>query len=223
MSTPSRTRLVAAPLALLSLALFALYVALGTFVSSRPPLAPDRAAATALFDHGAAIAWILTESCFFPVLLTVAIALIAAAWLVPALRARVAFAVLSNLGVWQLSDALKLVFRRARPPHWIVHHETSYSYSSGHATLSLVVYGLWAFFIWRSELPKPVRLVASGALVLWTLGVGWSRLSLGAHYLSDVIGGYLLTAAWLTAGFALCARLGVRLTSRHRAIASEAR
>ena len=47
----------------------------------------------------------------------------------------------------------------------------------------------------RSSLRRP--LIALGALMV--VAVGFSRLGLGVHYLSDVLGGYVLGAAWLTA------------------------
>jgi undecaprenyl-diphosphatase len=112
-------------------------------------------------------------------------------------RGRVLFAIVALLLAWVVSDFFKAVFHRARPADWQLVHESSTSYSSGHATLTVVVYGLWAYFLWNSSLPRPLRLVLSGMLVLWCLIVAWSRLAMGAHYPTDIAGGWLLAAAVL--------------------------
>jgi undecaprenyl-diphosphatase len=89
----------------------------------------------------------------------------------------------------------------------VLHHETSFSYSSGHAMFAVLVYWLWAFFIAQSNLPRDVRAVAAPLLALWGCGVIWSRLSLGAHYPSDLLGGVLLAVAMLSLATAITTSL----------------
>lgn len=101
------------------------------------------------------------------------------------------------LGAWLTSDLFKELFRRARPEQWYALHETSFSYSSGHATLSLVFYGTWMYLLWRTLPSSPSRNVLLGFLGAWIVAIGWSRLALGAHWPTDLLGGYLLGAAWL--------------------------
>ena len=139
---------------------------------------------------------------------------IAFAVIVPSWRGRVAFSVVALLVGWVVSDFFKDLFERARPLDWVGVHETSYSYSSGHATLTLIAYGLWAYYLWRSDLPAPLRAGLSGFLVLWCAIVGWSRLAMGAHYPTDVLGGWLLGLAILAAIRAVAlAFKGVRLSA----------
>lgn len=74
---------------------------------------------------------------------------------------------------------------------------SSYSFPSGHSTMSLVIYGLLAFLISRGW-PAGRRwglMLAAGTLIA---AIGISRLYLGAHWLSDVVGGYALGMAWVT-------------------------
>lgn len=174
-----------------------LYIVLGAYVSSRPPGPLDRAA-EGLVGHGLPLAIVAYRSGLLPAYLAISLIALVAALVLPRWRGRVAFAVAALLASWVVSDFFKGVFHRPRPEDWVLVRETSNSYSSGHATLSLVVYGLWAYFLWRSNLPPAVRLIASGTLMVWCLIVAWSRLAMGAHYPTDLIGGWLLGIAMLT-------------------------
>ena len=187
----------------------ALYVVLGSAVSHAPPHGLDLAG-RAVAGEAPRLALIFTESCWWPVLVTFAIAAIAVAVRYPAWRERVIFAVPTTLITWQVSDALKNVFRRPRPDYWRLIHEPTFSYSSGHAMFALLVYVLWAWFIWNSDLPRNARVVAGPLLALWGCGVIWSRLALGAHYVTDLVGGVLLATAALALANAVAAALRTR-------------
>lgn len=200
-----------APIRYLGIALVAaiLYAGLGLAVSHRPPFGIDLAARP-LAGHAQKLAYVFTESCYWYVLLTYGIAWIVLAVFVPRWRARVVYAIPTMLVTWQLSDFLKNLFKRPRPDYWVLIHEPTYSYSSGHAMFALVVYGLWAWFVWNSDLPRAVRLVLAPLLALWACGIVWSRLALGAHYVTDLIGGILLGTTTL----ALAAAVRAMIRSR---------
>ncbi len=114
---------------------------------------------------------------------------------------------------WVVSNEFKELFRRPRPSHWIVTHETSFSYSSGHCTNSLVFYGFWAYVALRSTLPAFPRVAIAAALLIVSGGIGWSRLALGAHYPTDVLGGYLLGAVILEAAIAFVPQRALGFTA----------
>ena len=114
------------------------------------------------------------------------------AWARPEWRSRAIFSILTTIVAWQTSDALKEFFGRVRPTYWLLHHETSYSYSSGHAMFAVVVYGLWSYYFANSTLAAPLRVLLAAGFAAWPGGVIWSRLALGAHYVTDLIGGVLL-------------------------------
>jgi membrane-associated phospholipid phosphatase len=61
----------------------------------------------------------------------------------------------------------------------------------------VLVFWLWGWFIWNSDLPRSVRVVVAPLFALWGCGVIWSRLALGAHYVTDLIGGVLLAVTAL--------------------------
>ncbi len=172
------------------------YALLGNAVSHVPPHGID-AAARSLAGEAPHIGAIFTESCLWPVLTAFGLAGCIVAIRVPAWRARIVFAVVITLVAWQTSNVLKDLFARPRPPYWLVFHETSFAYSSGHAMFATLVYWLWAYHVARSALRPAVRIPLCAALVAWGVGVIWSRLALGAHYPSDLAGGILLAVAML--------------------------
>jgi len=184
-----------------------LYVVLGLAVSHVPPSGIDLAG-RALAGEAPHLALIFTMSCYWYVLVSFAIILIVVAIRVPAWRGRAIFAVLTTLVTWQVSDALKNLFRRPRPDYWILIHEPTWAYSSGHAMFAVIVYWLWAWFIWNSDLPLIARRIATPLLALWGCGVIWSRLALGAHWITDLVGGVLLgvTAIAVASAIASAAR-----------------
>jgi membrane-associated phospholipid phosphatase len=114
----------------------------------------------------------------------------------------------SALAVWlvaviggeALNLLLKDLFARPRPRFerpLVV--ETSHSFPSGQAMESLVVYGMLAYFAMLILRGSGKRVaVAVGAAVLVVL-IGLGRAYLGAHYLSDVVGGFAAGGAWLGA------------------------
>jgi membrane-associated phospholipid phosphatase len=68
---------------------------------------------------------------------------------------------------------------------------------------AVVVYGLWSYFVATSALPRGVRVPLASALALWGCAVIWSRLALGAHWPTDLIGGVLFGIAVLAVGAAV--------------------
>jgi undecaprenyl-diphosphatase len=178
---------------------------LGFAVAPSPPRELDAldAAAAPLAGHATHLALVFTASCWWPVLVTFGIGAALLAWLRPAWRGRALFSIVVTFAGWLTSDALKNLYARPRPAHWFLHHETSYSYSSGHAMFAVIVYGLWAYFAATSTLPRSVRATLAAALALWACAVIWSRLALGAHWATDLIGGILLGIAILAAGAAV--------------------
>jgi undecaprenyl-diphosphatase len=77
--------------------------------------------------------------------------------------------------------------------------EAGHSYPSGHATTAIVFFTGWAIVVAHQVLPPALQDLTVVLLALWGLGIMWSRVALGAHYLSDVFGGALFGGAWLCA------------------------
>ena len=100
-----------------------------------------------------------------------------------------------------LDVVLKLAIRRPRPPYAgaFLHHDT-WSFPSGHAMGSLIGYGMLAYvltLLWIHSRGGQIAVVLGAALLV--VAVGLSRLYLGLHYFSDVVGGYAAGVLWLSA------------------------
>jgi membrane-associated phospholipid phosphatase len=104
------------------------------------------------------------------------------------------------LGGEVLNLLLKDLFARPRPSfeHPLV-VDTSYSFPSGQAMESVVVYGMLAYFVVLTSRAWGKRAVSVGGAALIVLLIGFSRVYLGAHYVSDVVGGFAAGGAWLSA------------------------
>jgi membrane-associated phospholipid phosphatase len=120
--------------------------------------------------------------------------------------------VLTLGGGMLLNTLYKHAFERARPT-WDnpLLTLTSYSFPSGHTAGATLFYGLLAaYLITRSRNPLARTLYVAGAVLMVAL-VGFSRMYLGVHYLTDVLAAACASGAWL----ALCL-LGVRHFNRRR-------
>lgn len=96
----------------------------------------------------------------------------------------------------------KLIFHRARPSGALI-VEHSASFPSGHAAISVALYGFITYLLFRAINRKRGRVAVVLAGILVILAVGFSRLYLGVHYVSDVWAGYLIGLLWLIAGISI--------------------
>jgi membrane-associated phospholipid phosphatase len=131
----------------------------------------------------------------------VATVVLAAAWFLRRRERREAVAlVVAAAGGGALNALLKLIFHRDRPEfavEFITRH--TYSFPSGHAMESMATFGMLAYLLLQDEQrPTQRRLLIAGTLLL-VAAIGVSRVYLGVHYVSDVVGGYVAGAVWLLA------------------------
>lgn len=93
---------------------------------------------------------------------------------------------------------LKIFFQRARPtilPHMVTEH--SFSFPSGHSTASTLLFGTLIFVMGLFFKEKKPRLIAQIVVGLLIVSIVISRIYLGVHYPSDVLGGMLFGSSWL--------------------------
>lgn len=96
-----------------------------------------------------------------------------------------------------LNQLAKHIVARARPPFALV-HASGFSFPSGHAMISIIAYGLLAYFqvITLSDWSRRVRTVCGAAVLV--LLIGFSRMYLEVHFLSDILAGYAAGLVWLS-------------------------
>lgn len=104
------------------------------------------------------------------------------------------------LGAFLTDAVLKVLIHRPRPLAAAIPLPSSYSFPSGHATVAAATYlTLGLLLADRLATPRAKALcVALGALL--AVAIAGSRVYLGVHYLSDVIGGLVLGTAWAVVG-----------------------
>ena len=97
-----------------------------------------------------------------------------------------------------LTRALKAIFERTRPlhDHGIVDY-TGWSFPSGHASGSLAVYTMLMYLILRGREVRWWHVPLLAAAIALILVVGFSRVFLQVHYLSDVLAGYIVAGSWI--------------------------
>lgn len=119
-------------------------------------------------------------------------------------RRAAVFVVVGVIGAVLAGDLVKEIVRRERPVvHAPIASAHGYSFTSGHAMASWAA-AIVVLVVARRGLARvAVRLVSAAALVV-ALAVASSRLWLGVHYPSDVVGAWLLGTAWVLASAAVC-------------------
>ena len=106
---------------------------------------------------------------------------------------------IANLGISVILNlGLKALFTRPRPTGVTrLVMESGYSFPSGHSMAAAAFYGFLIYLIWRGGASKRAKKWGTALLCLVILLVGFSRIYLGVHYLSDVLGGYLAAGFYL--------------------------
>lgn len=99
-------------------------------------------------------------------------------------------------GATILNYILKEIFARERPNFLRIIEETHYSFPSAHAMVSAAIYTMCILVLNHEVKNKKIRIIGTAVGIFIPFMIGLSRVYLGVHYISDVIGGFLL-------GFAL--------------------
>lgn len=100
--------------------------------------------------------------------------------------------VMNTICVVSANQILKHILRRVRPDHLRLVKEKGFSYPSGHAMVSIAVYGILIYLVNKNIKNKPLKIILTILLSLLILLIGLSRIYVGVHYPSDVLSGYIL-------------------------------
>lgn len=98
----------------------------------------------------------------------------------------------STIGATLINYLVKNIIRRKRPNHLRLIKQGGYSYPSGHAMISIAVYGYLLYQVIYNIKNRKIKYPLILVLLIIIVSIGISRIYLGVHYPSDIIGGYLL-------------------------------
>jgi undecaprenyl-diphosphatase len=126
-----------------------------------------------------------------------ALAIAVAAFLMAGRRRSAVALACTMAGAIVLENAMKYAIRRVRPEPFFGTEPDTYSFPSGHALLSSCFYWVLAELLAGRARSEPARAAIWCVAVLLVAAIGLSRIYLGVHYPTDVLGGYLTAAFWL--------------------------
>lgn len=110
---------------------------------------------------------------------------------------RRAFLISANLlFVFILNRVLKYIIRRPRPEYMLI-TENGYSFPSGHAMISTAFYGYLIYLVYKNTKNKVLKYSLCSLMGVLIVLICFSRVYLGVHYLSDVVGGFLIAILYL--------------------------
>lgn len=117
---------------------------------------------------------------------------------------------LTQLSGTLFGELMKVVFGRLRPALSVarIPIPRSYSFPSGHALSSLLLFGMLAILVLLHEKRLRRSLFAAGLCLLVPIAIGLSRVYLGVHFLGDVLGSWFLGTGWLALAVIVSARWG---------------
>ena len=111
---------------------------------------------------------------------------------------KIGLSIFTNLAiVTGLNQLLKRILQRPRPTEFRIVEETGYSFPSGHSMVSMAFYGYLIYLIYKYVKNKYLKWISIVLLSILICSIGISRIYLGVHYTSDVLGGFLISLSYL--------------------------
>ena len=111
---------------------------------------------------------------------------------------KIGISIFSNLVIITvLNQLLKRILQRPRPTEYRIIEETGYSFPSGHSMVSMAFYGYLIYLIYKYVKNKYIKWISIILLSILICSIGISRIYLGVHYTSDVLGGFFISISYL--------------------------
>ncbi len=105
--------------------------------------------------------------------------------------------ILNLIVITGLNQILKYILQRPRPTEYRLIEETGFSFPSGHSMVSMAFYGYLIYLIYKYVKNKDLKWISIVLLSILICSIGISRIYLGVHYTSDVLGGFLISLSYL--------------------------
>lgn len=107
------------------------------------------------------------------------------------------FFLFGSLGCVLINTIFKYIIKRDRPNILRLIKQDGYSFPSGHAMISVTLYGFLLYIVLTKVNNKYLKMIMTFLLILIILSIGISRIYLGVHYASDVVAGYILSLIYV--------------------------
>lgn len=101
------------------------------------------------------------------------------------------------ISITMLNQILKYIVQRPRPSEYRIIDETGYSFPSGHSMVSMAFYGFIIYLVYHYIENKYIKWTLCTLFTILIPLIGISRIYLGVHYASDVIGGFCVSISYL--------------------------
>ena len=102
------------------------------------------------------------------------------------------YLLINTISILLINDFLKHLIHRSRPNKLNIINTKGFSFPSSHAMISVVFYGLLVYLVFKNIKNKVLKYILIVLLTIIVLSICISRIYLGAHYLSDIVGGISL-------------------------------
>ncbi|MCT8140277.1 phosphatase PAP2 family protein [Anaerobacillus sp. CMMVII] len=100
------------------------------------------------------------------------------------------------VGSTAINQALKFLIKRERPLSRLI-DEGGFSYPSGHTMAAVSLYGIITFILWRHVKTSTRRVMLIVFSCFMIIFIAISRIYLGVHYTTDILGAFLVSGTWL--------------------------
>ena len=111
---------------------------------------------------------------------------------------KIGLSIISNIVIIAvLNQLLKRILQRPRPTEFRIVEETGYSFPSGHSMVSMAFYGYLIYLVYQNMKNKYLKWFLIITLAILIILIGISRIYLGVHYTTDVLGGFLISLSYL--------------------------
>lgn len=121
-------------------------------------------------------------------------------------RAQAVLFTIVLVGTGILNQVLKLIFKRERPDFNRLIDIGGYSFPSGHTMMAFSLYTVLAYIVWRNLKTTGSRIAIAIVAIFMIVMIAVSRIYLGVHFPSDIVGGILASSVWLFASIAMYQR-----------------
>ena len=105
--------------------------------------------------------------------------------------------IINLISVFIISQIFKAIIRRPRPAEIFLVKASGYSYPSGHTMVSFAFFTFIAYSLLEKIDNKILKMMIRLITLLLVIAIGFSRIYLGVHHFTDVLGGYLLGLSYL--------------------------